>query len=63
MVGVPRDLGVEELDGGARRLQQLLGVVEVLPRLGDRPPGVVVAPPVLMAADDVARRERLDLCR
>jgi hypothetical protein len=53
MVRVPIELGVEEVDGGVLRPQQLLGVVEVLPGLRDRPLGVVVEPAVLVAGDDV----------
>src|SRR4051794_2674415 len=53
MVRVPLELGVEEVDGGRLRVQQLVGVVEVLPGLRDGPRGVVVELLVLVPADDV----------
>jgi hypothetical protein len=42
VVRVPLDRGVEEADGGALGAQEFIGVVQVLPGLFDRPPGVVV---------------------
>ena len=61
MVGVALDLGVEEVDGAALGSEQLLGVVEVLPGLGNRAAGVVVELLVLVARDDVPGLQRLDL--
>jgi hypothetical protein len=61
MVRVPVDLRVEEVDGRPLGGQELLGVVEVLPRLRDHPVGVVVELLVLVPGDDVPRLERLDL--
>src|SRR5262249_11269142 len=58
---VPLDLGVEEVDGGARGPQELVGVVEVLPGLRDRPVGVVVEVLVLVTRDDMPGFERRDL--
>src|SRR6476660_2804027 len=60
MVRVALDLRVEEVERGALCLQQLVGVVEVLPGLRDGPRSVVVELPVLVAADDVPRPEGLD---
>ena len=42
MVRVPLDLCVEEVDGGVLGPQELVGVVEVLASLRDRPVGVVL---------------------
>ena len=42
MVRVPLDLCVEEVDGGVLGPLELVGVVEVLASLRDRPVGVVV---------------------
>src|SRR5262249_54444461 len=54
VVRVALDLRVEEVDRAALGAQQLLGVVEVLPGLGDRALGAVVERLVLVARDDVA---------
>ncbi|MDQ1470399.1 MAG: hypothetical protein QOJ99_1879, partial [Bryobacterales bacterium] len=42
VVRVPLDPGVEEVDDGLLGLHEIVGVVEVLPGLGDRAFGVVV---------------------
>src|SRR5215510_7203771 len=57
MVWVPLDLGVEEVDGAFLSLQEQVGIIEVLPRLRDHPPGVVVKLLVLVTGDDMARLE------
>src|SRR5215510_5915669 len=59
MVWVPLDLGVEEVDRGVLRPQELVGVVEVLTGFRDRPPGVVVEMSVLVTGDDVPGPKRL----
>src|SRR5262245_43667858 len=61
VVWVPRDLGVEEVDGGVLPSQELFGVVEVLPSLRDRPPSIVVEFLVLVTGDDVPGFQGLDL--
>ena len=61
VVWVPLDLGVEEVDGGVLGPQQFVGIIEVLPGLGDRPPCVVVKPLVLVSADNMPGLEGLDL--
>src|SRR5262245_45358257 len=60
VVWVPLDLGVEEVDGGFLGPQELVGIVEVLPGLPDRPLGVVVELPVLVTGDDMPGLEGRD---
>src|SRR5690348_6692581 len=61
VVRVPLDLGVEVAERGVRGPQELVGVVQVLPGLVDRPLRVVVELAVLVAAHDMAGPERRDL--
>ena len=44
VIRVPLDLGVEVADGGVLGAQELVGVVQVLPGLFDRPLRIVVEP-------------------
>src|SRR5262245_12010273 len=61
VVRVPRDLGVEEIDGRVLGPQELFGVVEVMPSLCDRPPSIIVEFPVLVTGDNVPGLQALDL--
>src|SRR5690349_21853693 len=61
VVRVPLDLGVEVAERVVLGPQQLVGVVQVLPGLFDRPLRVVVELPVLVPAHDMPGPERLDL--
>jgi hypothetical protein len=60
-VRVAFDHRVEVAGGGVLGAQLLLGDVEVLPCVGDRACRVVVEFRVLVAGDDVASAQRLDL--
>ena len=61
VVRVALDHRGEEVDGGGFVAKALVGVVEVLAGLGDRPLGVVVEVLVLVPADDVPGLEGFDL--
>ena len=60
MFWAPLDLGVEKPEGGSLGGQQFVGVVQVLRGLGDRPPGVVVEPAVLVTGHDMPGLEGPD---
>src|SRR5215475_5379619 len=53
VVRVPRDLGIEKIDGSLLGPQQFVGIVEVSAGFGDRPLSIVVEFPVLVTGDDV----------
>ena len=54
---MPFDHRVEEVESGLLGSQELVGIVQVLPGLCDRAPGVVVEAPVLVTGDDVTGLE------